>query len=97
MPSVEKIIELVRFLEISADELLKTGFENRLTEQEKNLLNYFKNCNGGNREIIVNAALPFAYEHTGYAVCQAEYFFLQKTQKKVFGLTDKNIISEKTY
>lgn len=56
MPSAEKIIELVRYLEISADELLGTDYAENITEEEKRLIEYFRNCNSSNRTIIINAA-----------------------------------------
>lgn len=56
MPSAEKIIELVRYLEISADELLGTDYAKNLTKEEEELLKYFRKCNPGNKQVIINAA-----------------------------------------
>lgn len=56
MPSAEKIIELVRYLEISADELLGTNYSNSYTKEERQLIEYFRNCSEGNKQILLNAA-----------------------------------------
>ena len=56
MPSAEKIVELVRYLEVSADELLGTNYGTTYTKEEKELIEYFRSCSNSNRTIIINAA-----------------------------------------
>lgn len=56
LPSLEKVIELVRYLEISADELLGTDCSKETTEDEELLLRYFRNCDTGNQKVLINAA-----------------------------------------
>ena len=55
-PSADKLIELLQYLEISADDLLGTKFGKNLTEEEEQLLYYFRNCNPESKTIILNAA-----------------------------------------
>lgn len=54
-PPAEYLINICKFLNISIYELLGEK-EQLLTENEKQLLEYFRNCNEGNKQILLNAA-----------------------------------------
>lgn len=54
-PPAEYLINICKFLGISIYELLGEE-EQELTEEEEQLLNYFRRCNAGNRQIILSAA-----------------------------------------
>lgn len=55
-PTLEQFIKICEIFEISADELLGTNYAENITEEEKRLIEYFRNCNSSNRTIIINAA-----------------------------------------
>lgn len=55
-PTLEQIIKICDIFGISSDELLDIKSNNILSEQEKQLLNYFRQCSDGNKLIILNAA-----------------------------------------
>lgn len=53
-PTLEQTKKICEIFGISADFLLNTGKE--LTEEEEELLEYFRKCNNGNKQVILNAA-----------------------------------------
>lgn len=48
MPSIDKVIAIVRYLEVSADWLLETDYED-LTKEEQNLLAAYRSADPGMR------------------------------------------------
>ena len=54
-PTLEQFIKICEIFEISADELLETRYNKTYTEEEKQLIEYFRNCNSSNKTIIINA------------------------------------------
>lgn len=55
-PTAEQIKKLCDFFAISADELLNTNSHIKYTTDEQKLINYYRNCSSGNKQIIIAAA-----------------------------------------
>lgn len=54
-PDIQKVYAICEILKIEPNYLI-IGKNSDLTQQEEKLLEYFRSCNPGNREIILNAA-----------------------------------------
>ena len=55
-PTLEQIIKICDIFAISSDELLQINEKKKLTDEEQLLLEHFRKCSNGNKQIILNAA-----------------------------------------